>query len=156
MNLLDILSLDTIRVPLHATEKRAAIDELVDVLAEAGKAADPVSLKNAVWTRETTRSTGIGYSLAIPHGKCDGVSDLAMAIGKPATPIDFNAVDGQPVRLIVMLASPINRTTDHIQALARISRIMSSEDFRNRIYQAESAEQIYELLRQHEAPATAG
>lgn len=153
MNLLDIVSLDTIRVPLRATEKRAAIDELVDVLAAAGKAKDPESLKNAVWTRETTRSTGIGYALAIPHGKCEGVGNLAMAIGKPAVPIDFNALDGQPVRLIVMLASPIDRTADHIQALARISRLMFNEDFREKVYEAESAERIYELLQQQEQAA---
>lgn len=155
MNLLDIVSLDTIRVPLHATEKRAAIDELVDVLAAAGKVHDAASLKNAVWTRESTRSTGIGHALAIPHGKCEGIRDLAMAIGRPAEPVDFNAVDGQPVRLIVMLASPMDRTADHIQALARISRLMSNEDFRAKVYDAESPERIYELLQQQEAATTA-
>ena len=150
MSLLDILSPSCIRVPLAATDKKGVIDELVDLLAEAGKAKDPSDLKDAVWTRETARTTGIGYSLAIPHGKSAGVPDLAMAIGKPAEPIDFSAIDNKPVRLVVLLASPLDRTSDHIQALARISRLMASEEFRSQIYAAESSEQLLELLQSRE------
>jgi len=150
MNLLDILSPSCIRAPLTATDKRGAIDELVDVLAAAGKVGDPGSLKQAVWTREQTRTTGIGHGLAIPHGKASGMSALAMAIGKPATPLDFEAIDGQPVRLVVLLASPPERTSDHIQALARVSRLMTMEDFRQRIYGATDAQQILELIRAQE------
>ncbi len=150
MSLLEILSQSCIRVPLVATDKKGVIDELVDVLAEAGKVSDSAELKEAVWMRETARTTGIGYSLAIPHGKSAGVSDLAMAIGKPAEPIDFCAIDNKPVRLIVLLASPLDRTSDHIQALARISRLMASEEFRAKIYQAETAAQVYDLLHSRE------
>ncbi len=150
MNLLDILTLQCIKAPLDGTEKRGVIDELVDVLAVVGKVADPSALKEAVWTREQTRTTGIGHGLAIPHGKAAGMGSLAMAIGKPAHPMDFQAIDGQPVRLVVLLASPPDRTSDHIQALARISRLMTMDDFRNRIYAAQSAGEIYELLKSQE------
>lgn len=154
MNLLDILSPESVKVPLDAHDKKGAIDELVDLLAASGKVNDPQALKEAVWARETTRTTGIGHALAIPHGKCEGVPDLAMAIGKPAEPIDFASIDNKPVRLVVLLASPLDRTSDHIQALARISRLMTVEEFRNRIYDASSAEEIYDLLQQQE-PASA-
>lgn len=150
MSLHELLSPSCIRVPLGATDKKSAIDELVDMLADAGKVSDPQELKDAVWTREQARTTGIGYSLAIPHGKSAGVPDLAMAIGKPGEPIDFSAIDNKPVRLIVLLASPLDRTSDHIQALARISRLMASEEFRSQIYQAETPEQLYELLQSRE------
>lgn len=150
MDLLDILTLDCVKAPLEATDKRGVIDELVDVLAAAGKATDPASLKEAVWAREETRTTGIGYSLAIPHGKCSGVSDLAMAIGKPGEPVDFNSIDRKPVKLVVLLASPTDRTSDHIQALARISRLMTQEQFRESIYAASSAQEIYDLLAAQE------
>ena len=83
MNLLDIVTPDCIAVPLAATDKRGIIDELVDLLAKGGKVTDAAALKEAVWSRELTRSTGIGLGLAIPHGKCAGVGNLAMAIGKP-------------------------------------------------------------------------
>jgi len=154
MNLLDILGPDCVKVPLASTDKREIINELVDVLASVRKVTDPEALKEAVWTREKTRTTGIGHALAIPHGKSTGVPDLAMAIGKPAQPIDFQSIDNKPVRLVVLLASPVDRTSDHIQALARISRLMTVEEFRNRIYDASSAEEIYELLREQEMART--
>ncbi len=151
MKLLDILHVDCIKVPLDASEKQAAINELVDLLAASGRVKQPSLLKDAVWTREQTRTTGIGHGLAIPHGKCAGVGTLAMAIGKPPAPIDFQAIDGKPVRLIIMLASPPDRTADHIQALAKVSRLLMMEEFRERVYSAQSGAEIYDLLRQKEA-----
>ena len=152
MNLLDILSPQSIVSPLASMDKRGVIDELVDCLAGAGGVRDPKGLKEAVWTREQTRTTGIGNGLAIPHGKSPSMTSVAMAIGRPARPMDFEAIDGQPVRLVVLLASPPDRTTDHIQALARISKLMSMNEFRERIYSAANAAEIYELLKAHEKP----
>jgi mannitol/fructose-specific phosphotransferase system IIA component (Ntr-type) len=151
MNLLDILSPDSVRAPLVAKDKKGVIDELVDLLASVKKVNDPRLLKDAVWTREQMRTTGIGAGLAIPHGKCPGMPGLAMAIGKPASPMEFEAIDGQPVRLVVLLASPPDRTSDHIQALARISRLMTMEDFRERIYAAQTSAEIFELLKSRES-----
>lgn len=151
MNLLDILTPECIRAPLQAVDKRGVIDELVDLLAAAGKIENPSALKEAVWTREQTRTTGIGHGLAIPHGKCPGMASLAMALGRPAQPLDFEAIDNQPVRLVVLLASPADRTSDHIQALARISRLMTMEEFREQIYNAASPQEIWELLRTAES-----
>lgn len=153
MKLLDILSPECVKVPLASGDKQGVIHELVDLLATAGKVKDSKALKDAVWTRECTRTTGIGHGLAIPHGKCLGMSGIAMAIGKPANPMDFEAIDGQPVRLIVLLASPPDKTSDHIQALAQVSRLMIMESFREKIYAAASSEEIYELLRSQEKPA---
>ena len=150
MNLLDILTRECIKAPLDATDKKGVIDELVDLLASAGKVDDPASLKDAVWTREQARTTGIGHGLAIPHGKSESVTGVAMAIGKPAQPIDFAAIDGKPVRLVVLLASPPDRTSDHIQALARISRLMTMEAFRDQIYEAKSGDQVFDLLQTQE------
>lgn len=153
MNLLDILSPACIRAPLVGTDKKSVIDELVDVLAAAGRVSDSKALKDAVWQREQTRTTGIGHGLAIPHGKCPGMSGLSMAIGKPSTPMDFEAIDGKPVKLIVLLASPPDRTSDHIQALARISRLMTMDQFREQIYAATTSQEIYDLLKTQEKPA---
>ncbi len=156
MKLLDILNPASIKAPLSSTDKRGVINELVDLLAmpaggSPSRVTDAQALKDAVWARETTRTTGIGHGLAIPHGKCGGVSDLAMAIGKPAAPIDFAAIDEKPVSLVVLLASPSDRTTDHIQALAKVSRLILMQDFREAIYNAGSADEIYRLLQQHDA-----
>lgn len=150
MNLLEILTPESIRAPLNATDKQGAINELVDVLAEQGKVSDPAALKTAVWTREQTRTTGIGHGLAIPHGKCSGLDGLAMAIGKPSAPMDFEAIDQQPVNLIVLLASPPDKTSEHIQALAQVSRLIAIEQFRTNVYEATTPGEIYELLKEHQ------
>jgi fructose-specific phosphotransferase system IIA component len=153
MNLLDILSVNCIKAPLASADKQGVIGELVEVLAATGRVRDAAALREAVWTREQTRTTGIGCGLAIPHGKSSGVESLAMAIGKPPKPMDFQAIDAKPVRLVVLLASPPDRTSDHIQALARISRLMTMEDFREKIYAAESPSEIFELIKAQERPA---
>jgi len=150
MKILDILSPHAVKVPLVATSKRDAIDELVDSLAAAGLVGDPAALKRVVWERETQRSTGIGEGLAIPHGKCPSMRQLVMAVGRPASPIDFGAIDRKPVRLIVLLASPPDRTSDHIQALGRVSRMMTSAAFREATYAATSAAELYGLFEQAE------
>lgn len=153
MKLLDIISPNCIQVPLASQDKHGAIDELVDLLSKAGRVNNPASLKEAVWAREQTRTTGIGHGLAIPHGKSSGVENPAVAIGKPTKPMEFAAIDGKPVKMIILLASPLDRTSDHIHALAHISRLMTMEDFRERIYAANSATEVYELLKSQEQPA---
>lgn len=155
MNLLDILARECIKAPLEATDKKGAIFELVDLLADAGRVTDTSALKEAVWAREQARTTGIGHGLAIPHGKSSCVKTLAMAIGKPAQPLEFAAIDQKPVSLIVLLASPTEKTADHIQALARISRLMTMDAFRTRIYKAQDADEIYDLLQQQEKVGSA-
>jgi fructose-specific phosphotransferase system IIA component len=149
--LTDILDAACVVVPMQAADKRSAIEELVNVLADHGKTADRAKLLAAVMEREATRSTGIGNGLGIPHGKSASVSRLVMAIGKPGQPIDFDSVDGKPVTLIVLLASPPDQTGPHIQALARISRLMTIESFRHRLIQSPSAEELYRTLQQQEA-----
>ena len=149
MKLLDLLSIECVKAPLESTTKQGVIDELVDLLAGQERVRDAAVLKEAVWTREQTRTTGIGHGLAIPHGKCEGMNELSIAIGKPNPPMDFEAIDGQPVSLVVLLASPPDRTSDHIQALALISRLISVEEFREQIYSASTAKKIFELLKGH-------
>ncbi len=153
MNLLDILVPQAVKVPLVASAKQGAIDELVDLLTGLGHVQNPGALKDAVWAREQTRTTGIGHGLAIPHGKCVGLSRLSMAIGKPREPMEFQAIDRKPVQVIILLASPPDRSSDHIQALARISKFMSMDDFRERVYRAASAEEVFALLKEQDARA---
>ncbi len=150
MKLTDILAPECVKVPLEATDKEQAIAELVDILNDAGLLKDRDGILKAVLEREKTRSTGIGHGLAVPHGKAHGCERLVMAIGKPAEPIDFQSIDKQPVKLIVLLASPPDQTGPHIQALARISRLMTMEKFRHAMFEANSADEIYGIVSGHE------
>jgi fructose-specific phosphotransferase system IIA component len=146
MKLTDILSGDCILAPLDARDKSHAIRQLVGVLARAGKCNDEQALLNAVMEREAIRSTGIGSGLAVPHAKSKCCSELVMSLGRPLTPIDFLSKDGRPVDLIVLLASPPDQTGPHIQALARISRLMLMDDFRQHLMRAPDASAIYETI----------
>jgi len=146
VNVTDILSPNAVKVPLKATTPREAIDELVDVLTQASLISDPLSLKRVVWEREQQRSTGIGEGLAIPHGKAKCSKSLVMAIGRPEQPIDFDAIDRKPVRLVILLASPPEKTSEHIQALGKISRLMANPTFRETVYRAADADELYRLF----------
>ena len=150
MKLTDILSPTCVKVPLQGADKTSAITELVDVLAAHDLGGDRDEMLRAVLERENTRSTGIGHGLAVPHGKCQGCQRLAMALGKPETPIDFGSRDGQPVNIIVLLVSPPTETGPHIEALARISRLMLMDDFRQAISGAATPEDIYAVIQDHE------
>ena len=150
MRLTEILKPQNIKVPLTATVKTEAIGELVKLLADNKEITDPKKVLDAVLDREATRTTGIGNGLAIPHGKCTGTADLVMAIGKAATPIDFQAIDGRPVTLIWLLSSPPDKTGPHIHALARISRLMTIDRFRQALAQAKTAQDVYDTIVQQE------
>lgn len=150
MRLRDILHPECVKVPLAAQNKQEAIFELVDLLAEHGLVGNREELKQTVWQREMTRTTGIGHGVAIPHGKAAGVSRLALAVGKTAQPLEFNAIDGRPVELIFLLASPADQTGPHIQALASISRILADPAFRAAMRAAGTAQELYQLIVEHE------
>ena len=151
MRLSEILKPQNIKVPLEAKTKADAIGELVNLLAANGEVQSPKQVLDAVLDREATRTTGIGNGLAIPHGKCDGTSNLSMAIGRPAAPIDFQAIDGRPVNLIWLLTSPKDQTGPHIHALARISRLMTIDKFRQAIAQAKTSQELYDAIIAQEA-----
>ncbi|MEX0654109.1 MAG: PTS sugar transporter subunit IIA [Phycisphaeraceae bacterium] len=153
MRLTDILQPECVKVPLVAGDKQEAIYALVDLLASVTGIDDAEQLKQAVWQRETTRTTGIGHGIAIPHGKSAGVDQLCMAIGRTAEPLEFKAIDGKPVDLILLLVSPQDQTGPHIQALAKISRMLTDDAFRSALKSAPDAEQAYQLIVDHEAKA---
>jgi fructose-specific phosphotransferase system IIA component len=150
MRLIDILKPENIKVPLEAHTKTEAISELVSLLAKNGSVTDAKKVLDAVLERESTRTTGIGNGLAIPHGKCTGTKDLVMAIGKAGTPIDFQAIDGRPVTLIWLLTSPPDKTGPHIHALARISRLMTIDKFRAALTAAQTADEVYNAIMKQE------
>ncbi len=151
MRLTEILKPENIRVPLAAATKADAITELVELLAANGQVTDPKKVIETVMERERTRTTGVGNGLAIPHGKCAGTADLVMAIGKPANPIDFQAIDGRPVTVIWMLTSPPDKTGPHIHALARISRLWTIDKFQQAMRVAKTPQDVYDAVVAQEA-----
>lgn len=151
MVLTEILQPCCVKAPLEGKDKESVITELVDLLADSKQLLDRDVVLESVLVREQTRSTGIGSGIAIPHGKCSGVKELVMAIGIAPDGIEFDSIDGKPVSIVVLLASPIDRTGPHIQALARISRLMLDDEFKARLENASSADELYTLISNKEA-----
>ena len=150
MTLTQILQPDCVMVPVETRAKEAVITELVDLLDAAGLLSDRDIALQAVLTRERTRSTGTGAGIAIPHGKCNAVKQLVMAIGIAHDPIEFESIDGKPVTILILLVSPADQTGPHIQALARISRLMLDGEFRQTLENSQTADEVYELLSSKE------
>jgi fructose-specific phosphotransferase system IIA component len=146
MILTQILQPDCIKVPVEKTDKEAVITELVDLLDANGLLLDRDIALDAVITRERIKSTGTGAGIAIPHGKCNAVKELVMAIGIAQEPIDFNSIDGKPVTILILLVSPADQTGPHIQALATISRLMLDGELKQQLEKVTSSEEVYELL----------
>jgi len=150
MRLSEMLKPHNIKIGLAGKTKSEAISELVNLLAANKEIADPKKVLDSVLEREATRTTGIGNGLAIPHGKCTGTDHLVMAVGKASTPIDFQSIDGRPVTWIWLLNSPPDKTGPHIHALARISRLMTIDKFRQALASAKSSQEVYDIIQQQE------
>ena len=150
MRLTEHLRTECVKVPLAGKDKAAAIAELVDLLATSNLIADASEVLEAVLEREDRRTTGIGLGLAVPHAKCPAANELVMAVGKPSETIDFQSRDGEPVNLVVLLVSPVDQTGPHIQALARISRLMTIESVRQDIQKAQTAQDLYDIIASQE------
>jgi fructose-specific phosphotransferase system IIA component len=150
MILTQILQPTCIKAPLASKNKDDAIEELINLLADSGGLSDRGEALEAVMTREQTRSTGIGSSIAIPHGKCTATKELVMAVGIASEPIEFDSIDNKPVTIILLLVSPPDQTGPHIQALARISRLMLDEQFKSQLEKAASPEEVYDLISTRE------
>jgi len=150
MILTQILQPDCVKVPVESNTKEAVITELVDLLDGKGLLSKRDVALEAVLTRERTRSTGTGAGIAIPHGKCNAVRQVVMAIGIAREPIEFESIDGKPVTILILLVSPADKTGPHIQALAQISRLMLDEEFKQKLENAASADEVYKLLQSKE------
>lgn len=144
----DILTSLRAKVPLQATTKDEVLRELVDVLVEAGDVTDADAAFRVVQQREQVLSTGIGSGVALPHGKSDACPELSIAAGVTTAPVDFNALDGEPVRLIFLLVGPESEAGAHIKALSGISRLVRQPETRQHLMDAPDSETFLETLRQ--------
>jgi len=147
--LAELLSPDRIRIPIEARDKRGVIEEMCAFLAERlGAGPDGAArIRDAVLEREAVLTTGIGGGVAIPHGKSDVVDGLALVAGRTAEPVDFDALDERPVRIVMLLVGSEAVAGSHVKALSRISRVLRSPATRRKLVGAESPADFYEVIR---------
>jgi fructose-specific phosphotransferase system IIA component len=151
MKISDILDETRILTSMEGDSKSVIINKLIDLVAISPKVLDKEKVKEAIFEREKIMSTGVGNGFAIPHGKTDAVSDIVAAFAVTKEPIDYQALDEQPVRLIFLLIGKGNMVGPHIKLLSRISRLMNKEEFRKKLLDAPTPKDVMEIFRTEEA-----
>jgi fructose-specific phosphotransferase system IIA component len=150
MKISDILSADVIAVNIEVADKEDAIKKLIDLARKSNKILDLEKVTRTIFEREKLVSTGVGKGFAIPHGKTDAISDVVAAFGITKEPIDFDSIDGEPVRFIFLLIGKENLLNTHIKLLSRISRLMNKDEFRERLLDAKSPEEVLDIFKDEE------
>ncbi len=154
MRLSELLTPARIRVPLHASDKEGVLRELVAVVAAGtqGNGSPSEEVLGAILERERQFPTGIGYGVAVPHGKTPALPALVVVAGTTPEPVPYETIDGQPVRLFFLLVGPESAAGAHVKALSRISRLVRREPVRGRLLGARTPEEFYRALCEAEAP----
>lgn len=150
MKISELLKPDKIIPELRNTIKKEVINELIDLFKDDERVLNLEAVRSIVLEREKIMSTGVGKGFAIPHGKTNNVKETIVAFGKTREPIDFEALDDQPVRLIFLLVGKEDMVAAHIKLLSRISRMMNDDSFRENLLKATTAEEIYNYFVEEE------
>jgi fructose-specific phosphotransferase system IIA component len=150
MKLSEIMSDDLIIIPLKSADKEDIIEEMVDHLYDKKKIGNREKILQAILDREKVMSTGVGYHVAIPHGKAEGVKDIVASLGITDRDVDFHSIDNKPVRLIFLLVGPPDKTGPHLKALSRISRLMHRKEFRTKLLKSKTPREVMGVIEQEE------
>ena len=138
---------ERIKVPLDSLDKPGILREMCSLLASAAGVFEQADdIHRVVVEREAVLSTGVGSGIALPHGKWVGLRRLEIVAGTTRTPVDFDAVDGDPVQLIVMMVGPPSAAGYHVKTLGHISRTLRDVELRTKLCGAEDAGRFRQLI----------
>jgi len=148
MHLADILSPAQIIPEMRATNRWEAIDELVEQLVIAGRVAPEhrQDIAAVVKKREQSMSTGIGFGVGIPHAVSDLISEVVGVLGRSSKGMQFEALDNQPVTLVILFLVPQGQFQKHLHTLSNIAKNLHNSDFRNALATAPDAESVYRVI----------
>jgi mannitol/fructose-specific phosphotransferase system IIA component (Ntr-type) len=151
MELGDILSNEQIITDLRASNRWEAIDELISQLIASGKikAEHREAIAAVVKKRETSMSTGIGFGIGIPHASTDLINDVIGAMGRSKKGVNFDALDNQPVHLVMLFLVPQGQFQKHLHTLANIAKLLHKKEFRQAIEEAPDAATMLRLVKEH-------
>jgi fructose-specific phosphotransferase system IIA component len=150
MKVFELLDEKFVLTDFKSDDKEYVINELVDLYKENDKVNDIEKVRTAILDREKIMSTGVGKGFAIPHGKTNAVNDVIAAFGKTTRDIDYDALDGNPVHLVFLLVGRDDMVSKHIKLLSRISRLMNKDEFRERLINSNSQEEIINIFKEEE------
>lgn len=139
-----------IALNLEPGSKNEIIETMLSMVAGHERVKDRAKLSEDVWKREREMSTGIGKNIGLPHAKTSAVSHPVLALATLGREIDFESIDGQPVQIVILLATPETMLAEHLKLLGRITRIAGRDEVRRKIVQASSPREVLELFREEE------
>lgn len=149
MDLGDILGPNNILPEMQAADRWQAIDELIGTLVASGKiqAQHREAIAAVVKKRETSMSTGIGFGIGIPHASTDLIPEVVAALGRSKKGMNFDALDNQPVNLVMLFLVPQGQFQKHLHTLASIAKILHKAEFRQALEQAPDAEAMLRVIK---------
>ena len=150
MLLTELLTPDQVVMPVVARDKSGVIAELTRHLANRW-GCDYAEVLGAVQEREAGGSTGIGFGVAIPHARSAGVPELSLVCGVSPSPVPFDSIDGEPVRLFFLIVGPPASAGQHVKVLGRIAKLVRHEPVRRRLFEAATPSEFYNVLLDAEA-----
>ncbi len=146
MNIANMFKKEFIIEELKSTTRREVLTELSQIFSLAHIKVDYDNMVEVLLEREKLGSTGIGGGIAIPHGKLAGLENLIVSFGRSKDGIDFDSMDGKPVHIFFLLMAPENSAGQHLKALARISRMLKDDSFKDDLINATSVESLYRII----------
>ncbi len=146
MKFSEIFKPQSIITNLNAHDKKGVLEELSQIITEQEPSLNKRTLLQVLLERERLGSTGIGDGIALPHGKLKGLNKLLISFGRSIDGLNFDSIDEQPAYLFFLLLAPENSAGMHLKALAKISRMLKDGNFRRRLMDAKSREEVYEVI----------
>ena len=142
MKITDLLSESAIQLNGVASSKEEVISKMVDLMANNGNIINKEEYKRVVMEREKEGTTGIGEGIAIPHGKTEAVSRPGLSAMVVPDGVNFDSLDGQPVKLLFLIAAPDTKENIHLEVLSRLSTLLMDENFRKKLINAKTKDNI--------------
>tara|TARA_R100001143_G_scaffold63603_1_gene73665 strand:- start:14451 stop:14921 length:471 start_codon:yes stop_codon:yes gene_type:complete len=150
MNIYSLLELSTILVNPNISGKEKLLNQMIDTLKNSVTETQLEDIRTAVFEREKIMSTGVGKNLAIPHGKVSSIDEHLASFALLKDPIDFDSIDGNPVKMAFLLIGPEKKNSAHIKLLSRISRLMNNSSFRDSLSECKTEQDIYDMFELEE------
>ncbi|MCU0614772.1 MAG: PTS sugar transporter subunit IIA [Desulfobacterales bacterium] len=147
MKITEVLYKEAILVDLKANDKKGVLEELSKPVSRIA-GINQQELVRVLMEREQLGSTGIGGGIGIPHGKLKNLDNLVLGFGLSRKGIDFDSMDRRPTHIFFLLVTPENSTGLHLKVLARISRLLKNEDFKEKLFQISDAEEFFNEIEQ--------
>jgi mannitol/fructose-specific phosphotransferase system IIA component (Ntr-type) len=150
VHIVDYAAPDLIAIGLEAADKEHLLQQMVDLLVRTRRVVESQVIMRELLKREHVMSTGIGGGIALPHALSNDIQELALVFARTRTPVEFQALDGNPVDLVFMAVGPKSASNVYVKLLARVSRLLQSEDFKGGLRAAASPEDVLAVFRREE------